>query len=499
MSLVNQLTDYVHAAFSGLWVQTQEADEAEKEIIQHARQEHWKVVVWDVANGLRLPTNSSPRQDAGAGDPLAALRALPALADRNGTALLLLHNFHRFLSNPEVIQTTFTQLIAGKQQRTFVVVLSPVVQIPIELEKLFIVVQHALPDREQLHRIVRELTSDTPEDLPKGEALTRVLDAAAGLTRYEAEGSFALSLARHNSINPDVIWELKAQALSKSGLCSLYRGERTTFDRLRGVDHVRHLTAQLLRPDCPVPPKGWLFVGAPNCGKTTVAKAIASDNGMPLILADLPSLKAKYVGESEGRVRQLIALCEASSPCCVLLDEVEDALAGATSEQAGDSGVSRDQLSAILKWRSESKARVFLICTCNEPQALLRVKQGAFFRDGRFDGIVFFDLPDREARDGIWSIYRETYCIPSAEPNPPDEGWAPGNVEVCCQRAVQYRITLLEAAQYVRPTTPEDIERLREWASGRCLSASTPGIYQRNGESTVAVGRRVKRGGASNN
>jgi ATPase family associated with various cellular activities (AAA) len=434
MTLTDQLTDYVNAAFSGLYVQTFEPDEAEREIVQHARQQRWKVAVWDVANGLRLPTNSSPRQDAGTGDPLAALRALPTLADRNGTALLLLHNFHRFLAQPEVMQTTFTQLIAGKQQRTFVVVLSPVVQIPVELEKLFVVVQHALPDRGQLERIARELTSDQPDDLPKGEALQRVLDAAAGLTRYEAEGSFALSLARHNAIRPDVIWELKAQALTKSGLCSLYRGERTTFDRLRGVDHVRHLTAQLLRPDCPVPPKGWLLVGPPNCGKTTVAKAIAADNDMALVLADLPSLKAKYVGESEGRVRQLIALCEASAPCCVLLDEVEDALAGATSEQAGDSGVSRDQLSAILKWRSESRARVFLICTCNEPQALLRVKQGAFFRDGRFDGIVFFDLPDREAKIGIWGIYREVYGIPASEPNPPDEGWAPGNIEVCVRR-----------------------------------------------------------------
>jgi ATPase family associated with various cellular activities (AAA) len=222
------------------------------------------------------------------------------------------------------------------------------------------------------------------------------------------------------------------------------------------------------------------------------------DNEMPLILADLPSLKAKYVGESEGRVRQLIALCEASAPCCVLLDEVEDALAGATSEQAGDSGVSRDQLSAILKWRSESKARVFLICTCNEPQSLLRVKQGAFFRDGRFDGIVFFDLPDRAAKDGMWEIYREVYGIPLDEPNPPDEGWAPGNVEVCCQRAVQYRIPLIEAAQYVRPTPPEDIERLREWACGRCLSASAPGIYRREGESLPRAGRRVQRG-ANNN
>lgn len=260
--------------------------------------------------------------------------------------------------------------------------------------------------------------------------------------------------------------------LGKSGLCSLYRGEPKAFESLRGIDHIRRLTAQLLRPDCPVPAKGWLFVGPPNSGKTSVAKAIAADNHMPLILADLPALKAKFVGESEGRVRRFIALCGAMAPCCVLLDEIEDALAGATTEQAGDSGVSRDQLSTILKWRSESKGRVFLIATCNEPQNLLRVKQGALFRDGRFDGIVFFDMPDRQARESIWALYRKAYHIPASETNPPDEGWAPGNIEVCCQRSVQYQIPLLEAARYVRPTPADDIERLRDWASGRCLSAS---------------------------
>src|SRR5262245_3811568 len=378
MNLTEQLTDYVHAAFSGLWVLSQEPDEAEREIVQHARQQQWQVAVWDVADGLRLPeAPGTVRADAGPGDPLAALRALPGLAQPRGTALLLLHNFHKFLGNPEVVQTACAQLVAGKQRRTFVVVLAPVVAIPVELEKLFVVLEHALPDRSQLERIARELTSDSPEDLPQGDDLQRVLDAAAGLTRYEAEGSFALSLTRHNTIRPQDIWELKAQALAKSGLCELYRGTPRSFDTLRGVDHVRRLTAQLLRPDCPVPPKGWLFVGPPNGGKTSVAKAIAADNGLPLLLDDLPSLKAKYVGESESRVRRFIALCEAMAPCCVLLDEVEDALAGATAEQAGDSGVSRDQLSTILKWRSESRARVFLIATCNEPQGMLRVKQGA--------------------------------------------------------------------------------------------------------------------------
>src|SRR6185295_7113336 len=108
-----------------------------------------------------------------------------ALADPGGTALILLHNFHKFFQSPEVVQAAFAQLVAGKQQRAFLVVLSPIVQIPVELEKLFVVIDHNLPDREQLLAIARELTADQPDDLPKGEDLERVLDAAAGLTRYE--------------------------------------------------------------------------------------------------------------------------------------------------------------------------------------------------------------------------------------------------------------------------------------------------------------------------
>jgi hypothetical protein len=103
---------------------------------------------------MRVPSAAdSPATDAGSGDPLAALRAATAMADPTGTSLLLLHNFHRFLGSPEVVQTTFTQLVAGKERRTFFVVLSPVVQIPVELEKLFVVIEHALPDRRIRRRI----------------------------------------------------------------------------------------------------------------------------------------------------------------------------------------------------------------------------------------------------------------------------------------------------------------------------------------------------------
>jgi hypothetical protein len=67
--------------------------------------------------------------------------------------------------------------------------------------------------------------------------------------------------------------------------------------------------------------------GRSRCG--TSPRGCACRWRLPLLLADLPSLKAKYVGESEGRVRRFIGLCEAMAPVCVLLDEVEDALAGA--------------------------------------------------------------------------------------------------------------------------------------------------------------------------
>lgn len=89
-------------------------------------------------------------------------------------------------------------------------VLAPVVQIPVELEKLFVVLEHPLPDRLQLHAIARELTSDHPDDLPHGNDLQQVLDAAAGLTRYEAEGSF--SFAERSTMSTIVVNDIPLSA-----------------------------------------------------------------------------------------------------------------------------------------------------------------------------------------------------------------------------------------------------------------------------------------------
>ena len=86
MNLTDQLTDYVNAAFTGVYVQSQEPDEAEREIVRLARERQWKIGVWDIASGLRIPTSPGTfRGDAQPGDPIAALNALSSLADPNGT------------------------------------------------------------------------------------------------------------------------------------------------------------------------------------------------------------------------------------------------------------------------------------------------------------------------------------------------------------------------------------------------------------------------------
>ena len=80
----------------------------------------------------------------------------------------MLQNFHRFLGSPEIVQALARQIMQGKQNPTFIVILSPVVDIPTELEKHFVVVEHALPGREQLADVARGIATEAGE-LPKGE------------------------------------------------------------------------------------------------------------------------------------------------------------------------------------------------------------------------------------------------------------------------------------------------------------------------------------------
>jgi hypothetical protein len=469
MILRDQLTEYIRAAFAGLWIETAEPDEAERELRELAREQQWSIAVWDIARGLRAGNATTE-----AADPLAVLRSLPAMARPNGTAILVLHNFHRFLASVEIVQTLVTELQAGKERRTFVVVLAPTVQIPIELEKLFVVLEHELPGREQLTNIAREIATE-PDDLPQGAELTRLIDAAAGLTRYEAEGAFALSLTRHGHLQPDVIWELKSQTLKKSGLLTLHRGGER-FDSLGGLDAIKNFCRRALQPGRSVKARGILLLSPPGCGKSQFAKSLSAETGRPTLILDIGGLMGGLVGDTERNIRQALRIIDAMAPCIAFADELEKALAGVNG--SGDSGVSTRLFGTLLQWLSDHESDVFFVATSNDISRL----PPEFTRAERLDGVFFVDLPSDEQRRTIWQLYRRQYDIAASQPIPQDDGWTGAEIKSCCRLSALLDVPLSEAARNVVPvsvTAAEAIEKLRDWASGRCLNADAGGIFQR--------------------
>ena len=207
MALTERLSELVRACFTGIWIESHEHEDALIEIGRLCREQAWRHIAWDVDQGLVLSGAERP-VETGTNDPLAAIRSLASFPASEQPTLLVLVNFHRFLTNPEIVQAIARQIFVGKQNRTFLVVLAPLVQIPVELEKLFVVVEHELPNREQLAEIARGIATEAGE-LPEGQEQDLVLDAAVGLTRYEAEAAFSLSLVREGRITADTLTVLE--------------------------------------------------------------------------------------------------------------------------------------------------------------------------------------------------------------------------------------------------------------------------------------------------
>ena len=497
MSLTERLAEYVSACFTALWVQSHERDDALREIAQLCRQQQWRLAVWDVDRGLQLPGQDRAQQlDAGGNDPLAAIRAVSALASPDGSAILVLVNFHRFLNSPEIVEALARQISAGKQNRTFLVVLSPVVQIPVELEKDFAVLEHELPDREQLEEIARGVATEEGE-LPDGADLTRLLDAAAGLTRQQAENAFSLSLVRHRRVEASTIWSLKADELKKSGLLQLHRGGETFAD-LGGLDALKGFCVRALRAKDMAKPKarGIVLLGPPGTGKSAVAKALGSETGRPTLILDPGSLMGSLVGQTEERTRQALRIIDAFGPSVVIIDEVDHALAGHNA--SGDSGVMSRFFGAMQTWLNDHTSDAFVVCTSNDISSL----PAAFTRAERFDGVYYVDLPGVVQKRTVWRIYLEKFGLDPAQARPVDADWSGAEIRACCRLAALLDVPLVEAAQNVVPvarTAYEAVERLRTWAGGRCLNAESPGgIYRSSGVTSPKPLRKVRRDPSNN-
>jgi len=480
MTFRQQLTDYINACFTGLWVHTFEPDEAQTAILNVATEKEWHCLLWDIARGHGTPTDRS-----NPGDPLAPFAAAAEAAmhnDKDDTTIIVLHNYHKYLSNPMVAQRLFNEIIEGKARRLFFVVLSPTTQIPQELEKVFVILEHTLPDRQQIEQIAKELLAD---DKNQVTVSPNVIEAAAGLTHYEAEGAFSLSIARHGDILEQEIWELKMSALKKSGLLEMYRGKETFAD-LGGMEALKGFCKRALNPS-KVKPKGILLLGVPGTGKSAFAKALGNETGRPTLTLDIGSLFGSLVGQTEQQVRQALKIADAMAPCILFVDEIEKALSGQGTNN--DGGAATRMFGTLLTWLNDHTTDVFFIATCNDLSQLPK----EFSRAERFDAIFFLDMPTEDERAQIWQMYEEQFQVfRVGQQFPPDQQWTGAEIKACCRLAALLQTTLAEAAKNIVPvakTAADKVSGLREWASGKCLSASTGGIYS-NKQPTAINGKR---------
>lgn len=233
----------------------------------------------------------------------------------------------------------------------------------------------------------------------------------------------------------------------------------------------------------------------PGTGKSCFAKSLGSETGRPTLVLDVGSLLGSLVGQSEANLRQALRVADAMSPCVLFCDEVEKALSGVGSQ--GDSGVSTRLFGHLLTWLADHDSDVFVVCTSNDVSRL----PPEFARAERFDACYFLDLPTPAERDTIWRMYRTQFGIPESQTRPDDNAWTGAEIKACCRLAALLDVTLTQAAHHVVPvavTAAEQVERLRTWASSRCLNAAAPGVYRRDGSEPPRSSRRVQRGGSNN-
>jgi len=150
-------------------------------------------------------------------------------------------------------------------------------------------------------------------------------------------------------------------------------------------------------------PKGVLLTGAPGCGKTLLARAVAGEANVPFYHISGSEFVEMFVGVGASRVRSLFSKAKKNAPAIIFIDEL-DAVGRARGTGLGGSHDEREQtLNQILVELNgfEPNIGLIVISATNRPDIL----DPALLRPGRFDRKIILDLPDINEREKILEIH----------------------------------------------------------------------------------------------
>lgn len=519
----------IRARYPIIYIVSWEEERVEQMIWGIAQERNKKLFVWSSSSGMvprhaltpeqqkvmgQESTRRPPRKevDDRTRDPLLALSMVQ---DHTEPAIFLLRDLHPYLADAGVARKLRDVAAAIKASYKTVILVSPALKLPFELQKEVTVIDFDLPDVEDLGKLlddrVRELKESAKVDIsvdPK--ARERILYAARGLTLNEAENVFAKTLVMARKLTEEeipIILSEKEQAIRKSGMLEYYR-QQEKFDDVGGLDLLKDWLMKRTKAfgdkakQFGLPsPKGVLLLGVQGCGKSLCAKAVSSLWRLPLLRLDVGKVFSDLVGSSERNVREAIKVAESVAPAILWVDEIEKAFAGTQSSSFSDAGTTARVFGTFLTWLQEKQASVFVIATANNIQML----PPELLRKGRLDEIFFVDLPTRPERASIISIHlrRRGY-----KPEEFDleklsaacEGFSGAEMEEAVISAL-YDVfdaeqslstaALLKSFNETVPlstTMKEDIDGLRHWAEGRARKASS----QEAEEVPAMMGRRIE-------
>jgi len=210
------------------------------------------------------------------------------------------------------------------------------------------------------------------------------------------------------------------------------------------------------------PPRGILLYGPPGCGKTLLARAVATESEANFISIKGPEIFSKWVGESEKAIREVFRKGRTAAPAIIFFDEL-DAIVPKRGLGYADSGASERVISQLLTEIDgiESLHNVLVIAATNRPDML----DAAVMRPGRFDRLIYVPSPDVESLKEIFKIH--AHSMPLSRDVTLEElarraqGYSGADIEAICREAAMNALRIdVDATEVTRRDFDEAMERV---------------------------------------
>ena len=221
------------------------------------------------------------------------------------------------------------------------------------------------------------------------------------------------------------------------------------------------------------PPKGILLYGPPGCGKTLLARAVATESEANFITIKGPEVFSKWVGESEKAIREVFRKARMAAPSVVFFDEM-DSLVPRRGLGFGDSGVSERVISQLLTEMDGIVALedIVVIAATNRPD----IVDPAVLRPGRFDRLIYVPEPDEKSKLQIFKIYTKNMPL-AKDVNLPQlvtmaKNYSGADIEALCREAAMHalrrdvnakEVTMVDFQEAMKTLGPSITPDMEKW------------------------------------